>query len=62
MTFYFDRSANELVGNFIGRFTTVDGDEVTIDVDGIMEDGRGLGKLREMQGAIEDAIDANEDA
>jgi len=61
MTFYYDGDENNLVDNHAGLFTTVDGDDVTIDVDYIMEEDRGLQKLREMGRAIEDAIAANSD-
>ena len=49
-----------LVGT--GPVTGVDAESgtVTVDVDKIMEDGRGLAKLREIRDAIESAIEANE--
>lgn len=63
MTFYYDDEANELVGNnaFDERlgFATADGDTLRMDVDFIMEEGRGLSKLREMRDAVDAAIDAN---
>ena len=64
MTFYYDEDENELVGNNafddgLG-FAEQDGSNLRIDVDYIMEEGRGLGKLREMLSAIEGAIEANE--
>lgn len=60
MTFYYHEADNVLEGNRLGNFTEVDGETVTIDVDGIMEEGRGVGKLEEMQRQIQKAIDANE--
>ena len=62
MTFWYDEDENVLEGNRLGTFTGVDGEHVTIDVDGIMEEGRGVGKLREMKRQIETAIEANEEA
>lgn len=59
MTFYFLEDENVLEGNHLGRYTEIDGDEVRIDVDAIMEEGRGIQKLDEMRMRIEDAIDAN---
>lgn len=57
MTFWFDREENELIGNNLGEFTTVTDDgEVHIDVEGIMERGRGTDKLKEMVSQIVSAI------
>lgn len=61
MTFWYDEEENTLEGNRLGEFIEVDGEHVTIDVDGIMTEGVGLGKLREMRRQIEKAIEANED-
>jgi len=61
MTFYFVKEENVLEGNVIGDFVEVDGSEMKIDVDGIMEEGRGTAKLREMQRQIDKAIIANEE-
>lgn len=61
MTFYWMEVENVFEGNRLGAFTEVDGEMVTIDVDAIMERGRGVGKLREMRRAIDDAIEAHED-
>jgi len=63
MTFYYDEDKNELVGNNafdedLG-FAAQDDDTLRMDVDQIMEEGRGLRKLREMQSAVESAIEAN---
>jgi len=64
MTFYYDKDENELVGNNAfddeHGFAEQDGSNLRIDVDYIMEEGRGLGKLMEMESAIEKAIEANE--
>lgn len=59
MTFYFIEDENVLEGNRLGEFTDVDGEMVQIDVDGIMEEGRGLDKLLEMRRQIDKAIEAN---
>jgi len=63
VTFYYDEDENELVGNnaFDDRlgFATEDGDTLRMDVEFIMEEGRGLSKLREMRDAVDAAIDAN---
>jgi len=63
MTFYYDSDENELVGNnaFDERlgFATEDGDTLRMDVEFIMEEGRGLKKLREMRDAVDAAIEAN---
>lgn len=57
MTFFFDADDNELVGNNLGEFVTVDSDgTVHIDVAGILDRGRGFDKLQEMTRAIVDAI------
>jgi hypothetical protein len=65
MTFYFDSEENELVGNnaFDERlgFASEDDDSLVMDVDFIMEEGRGLRKLREMRRAVDAAIEANAD-
>lgn len=63
MTFYYDEDENELVGNNafdedLG-FAVQDDGTLRMDVDQIMEEGRGLRKLREMQSAVESAIEAN---
>jgi len=63
MTFYYDEDKNELVGNNafdedLG-FAAQDDDTLRMDVDQIMEEGRGLRKLRGMQSAVESAIEAN---
>ena len=60
MTFWYDEEENVLEGNRVGAFTEVDGEQVTIDVDGVMEEGRGVDKLREMKRQIETAIEAND--
>jgi len=59
MTFYFLEDENVLEGNVIGDLVEVDGSHVIIDVDGIMEEGRGTAKLREIQRQIDKAIIAN---
>lgn len=63
MTFYYDEDTNELVGNnaFDDRlgFAIEDDDTLRLDVDFIMEEGRGLSKLREIRDAAQRAIDAN---
>lgn len=59
MTFYYVEDDNELEGNRVGEFIEVDGENVSIDVSGIMDEGRGAAKLEEMQAAIQDAINAN---
>lgn len=61
MTFYYMEEENVLEGNQLGEFTEVDGTTVTIDVDGIMEEGRGTRKLNEMVNQIEEAIEANQE-
>lgn len=67
MTFYYVEEDNELVGNNMfyegdyGPLAERDGDSLVIDVTEIMEEGRGVGKLREMKRRVEDAIEANED-
>jgi len=50
MTFYFLEDENVLEGNVIGDL---------VEVDGIMEEGRGTAKLREIQRQIDKAIIAN---
>ncbi|MDY6778992.1 MAG: hypothetical protein SV760_00265 [Halobacteria archaeon] len=65
MTFWFDDDENELVGNMAfddeyGYASEEDG-ELQIDVETIMEEGRGVGKLREMKRAIDAAIEANDE-
>lgn len=67
MTFWYDSEDDELVGNRLMEVTEIrqlDIDdmppEVRIDVSAMMETGRGVSKLREMQNAITDAIEAHE--
>lgn len=60
MTFYYVEEDNVLEGNRLGAFTEVDGESVTIDVDAIMDEGRGIDKLNEMKRQIDAAIEANE--
>lgn len=63
MTFYYDEDENELVGNnvFYEDFEMAekDGDTLRIDVDWIMEEGRGEYKLKEIRDAVERAIEVN---
>lgn len=61
MTFYYDADENDLVGNRAAEYAEFDGDSLVIDVDTIMEDGRGLRKLREMRDAVDGAIEAVEE-
>lgn len=57
MTFWYDRDAEELIGNNLAEFTEINDDgEVHIDVAGIMEDGRAEKKLKEMQTQITSAL------
>jgi hypothetical protein len=62
VTFYYDSGQDELVGNNMfwddnhDAIASRDGDTLKIDVTTIMEDGRGLSKLREMRDSLEDAI------
>lgn len=58
MTFYYIEDENVLEGNRIGKYTEVDGETVRIDVGAILEEGRGVDKLREIQQAIDDAIES----
>jgi len=63
MTFYYDTDDDELVGNALfderyGPIAEQDGDTLRISVEQIMEEGRGIKKLEEMEGAIQDAIAA----
>lgn len=66
MTFYYDDETDTLVGNNMfyegayGPIADRNGDTLEIDVTEIMEHGRGMKKLREMQSAIQSAIDAHE--
>jgi len=66
MTFYYDEDENALCGNNAFHpeygFSYVDDDGVTLvmDVDYIMDEGRGLKKLREIRDAADAAIEANE--
>ncbi|GGO03525.1 hypothetical protein [Haloarcula pellucida] len=60
MTFWFDRDENELVGNNLGEFVTVEENgTVRIDVGGIMDEGRALDKLTSIQKSVVNAIVAN---
>lgn len=66
MTFFYDAETDTLVGNNMfyestnhRQIASVDFQTLEIDVTVIMEDGRGLGKLREMRNAIDAAIDAH---
>lgn len=61
MTFWFDDQENVLVGNRVGKYTEVNDEEIRIDVDAIMNNGRGISKLNEMKREIQKAIDANEE-
>jgi hypothetical protein len=67
MTFYYDHEEDELVGNNMfaedvpyGPLAEQDGDTLRIDVEEIMEEGRGLRKLNEMKSAIQGAIDEHD--
>lgn len=64
MTFTYDEGENELVGNnmFYEDYNLAKrrNDSLVIDVEWMMEEGRGLSKLREMRSAIDAAIEANE--
>lgn len=61
MTFYYDEEAEELVGNNMFyedyNIAEADGDSLVIDVNWIMEEGRGVRKLQEMRDAIDSAIE-----
>lgn len=63
MTFWYDKEADELIGNVAFDdeygYAEQDGTDLRIDVTTIMENGRGEGKLREMKGAIDDALEAH---
>lgn len=60
MTFWYDSETNELIGNNLGPFVTVeDNGTVRIDVEGIMTEGVGLPKLRSIQSSVVNAIVAN---
>lgn len=63
MTFWYDEDTNELVGNMAFDdeygYASEEGGELHIDVDTIMEEGRGTGKLKEMIRSIEEAIESN---
>lgn len=63
MTFYYDESENELVGNAAFDeeygYASVDDDTLLIDVDHIMEEGRAEAKLKEIRDAAKDALEAN---
>ena len=67
MTFYYETDTDRLVGNNMfyeyeyGTIAQVDGESLFIDVETIMEDGRGINKLKEMRSAIDDAIEAHEE-
>jgi len=64
MTFYYDEDENELVGNnmFYEDYDLAErrDDTLAINVEWMMDEGRGLSKLREMRDAIDAAIEANE--
>jgi len=64
MTFYYDEDENELVGNnmFYEDYDLAERrtDSLVINVEWMMDEGRGLSKLREMRDAIDAAIEANE--
>lgn len=60
MTFYYDTDENDLVGNRAVEYAEFDGDSLVIDVDHIMDEGRGVRKLREMRDAVDSAIEAVE--
>lgn len=66
MTFYYDDDAGELVGNnmFYEDYELAerDGDSLVINVDWIMEEGRGVRKLEEMRNAIDSAIEDQSEA
>lgn len=63
MTFYYRSDADELVGNtmFYEDYNLAerDGGTLRIDVEWIMEEGRGEAKLREIRDAAQDALDAH---
>lgn len=67
MTFYYDEDENELRGNNAFHpehgfaYIEDDGSTVVFDVDYIMDEGRAMGKLKEMRSAIDAAIEANEE-
>lgn len=63
MTFYYDEDEDELVGNnmFYDGYdlATRDGDTLKINVEWIMEEGRGESKLKEIRDAAQNALDAH---
>lgn len=60
MTFWYDYDENELIGNNLGQFVTIEDDgTVHIDVGGIMDEGRALDKLKSISKAVTNAIVAN---
>jgi len=65
MTFYYDSDADELVGNnmFYEDYDLAERDDDTlrINVEWIMEEGRGEAKLREIRDSVEAALDAHSD-
>lgn len=65
MTFYYDSDADELVGNnmFYEDYdlAEVDGDTLRINVEWIMEEGRGEAKLKEIRDAAQSALDEHAD-
>jgi len=65
MTFYYDEDADELIGNnmFYEDHDMAEhrGDTLAINVEWIMEEGRGLSKLREIRDSVDAAIEAHDE-
>jgi len=61
MTFYYIEEENVLEGNHGVDYAEIDAfGNLVIDVDYIMDEGRGIEKLEEMKNQIDEAIEANE--
>jgi len=62
MTFYYEEDTDTLRGNVADEYAHFEDDgTLVIDVEYIIAEGRSIGKLREMQRAIDDAIAAHPD-
>jgi hypothetical protein len=65
VTFYYDSDEDELVGNnmFYEDYDLAerDGDTLRINVEWIMDEGRGEAKLREIRDSVQAALDAHSD-
>jgi hypothetical protein len=60
MTFWFDSSENELVGNNLGQYVEVaDNGTVTIDCGAIVKNGSGVDKLLSIAKSVTDAVAYN---